>query len=170
MTGNKIRIHPNGVLFNSPRADQDIYSHKSNVMKSKAYIAFQRNSMNANTLNSIDVPLHAKKRKQMNLIFSEKSLRSAGGFIIKHVNRWIELLTTGDGTDWSEPRNMTEWTDTLVFDILGDLCFGRSFEIKESGPNPFKVIPHAIVDYVKFMYPVSEGYQFILKRKACAEK
>ncbi|ORX98375.1 cytochrome P450, partial [Clohesyomyces aquaticus] len=47
------------------------------------------------------------------------------------------------------------WTDRLMFDIMGDLAFGRSFEIKEPGPNPVKEISYHIVNYVRFFYPVS---------------
>ena len=38
---------------------------------------------------------------------------------------------------------------------MGDLNFGRSFDIKEPGTNPLKTIPHNIVEYMKFYYPVS---------------
>ncbi|KAK4107230.1 cytochrome P450 [Canariomyces notabilis] len=43
---------------------------------------------------------------------------------------------------------------TLVFDIMGDLCFGRSFDIKEPGENPLKAVPHFIAEYMKFYYPM----------------
>lgn len=38
---------------------------------------------------------------------------------------------------------------------MGDLSFGRSFDIKEPGPNPLKTIPHNIAAYMKFYHPVS---------------
>ncbi|KAI1475847.1 hypothetical protein F4774DRAFT_395527 [Daldinia eschscholtzii] len=44
--------------------------------------------------------------------------------------------------------------DALIFDIIGDLSFGKSFNIKEPGANPFKTIPHGIVEYVCFCYPI----------------
>lgn len=157
--GPTFRFQPNGILFNSPNAYRDIYGLKSNVKKSLFYTVWQRNAQDANTLNTVDVSLHAKKRKLLNLVFTQKSVRSAGAFINKHVNRWHELLITGDGKDWSEPRNMAEWNDCLVFDILGDLCFGKSFEIKEPGSNPLKTMPHSINSYMKFTYPVNNPIQ-----------
>ncbi len=41
-----------------------------------------------------------------------------------------------------------------MFDILCDLCFGRSLNIREPGENPFGGIPKAIHSYLKFTYPV----------------
>ena len=50
---------------------------------------------------------------------------------------------------------MADWANYLVFDILGDLCYAHSFDIKEPGPNELKFIPEFICDYLKFEYPVS---------------
>lgn len=75
----------------------------------------------------------------------------------KHIDRWNEILLEGtrDSQGWTEPKNMSVWCDYLVFDILGDLCFGKSFETKEPGENKLKAIPHLIAMYMKNYYPVS---------------
>lgn len=100
--------------------------------------------------------VHARKRRVLNSAFSENAIRSATAFVIKHVDRWNELLVEGNnGKEWTEPQNMSDLTDYLVFDIMGDLCFGKSFELKEPGKNPFKHMPHTIADFMQFMYPVS---------------
>lgn len=145
-------MNPTLVLFNTPKAYRDIYNYKANVKKDKTYDAWRRHEGDANTLNITDVATHARKRKLLNTVFTDGSIRSAAAFIIKHLDRWNEL--TVNGHDWSEPIELSKWTDCLVFDILGDLCFGKSFDIKEPGENPFKVIPEAIISFVKFWYPV----------------
>jgi cytochrome P450 len=98
--------------------------------------------------------MHAKRRRLLNLAFTEKSLRAAAVFMGDHTDRWNELLVKDCDTDWSEPLNFSDLTDSLVFDILSDVCYGRSFEIKEPSDNPIKAIPHAIVKTMQFMYPV----------------
>ena len=104
--------------------------------------------------------VHARKRRVLNSAFSEKAIRSAESFVIRHVDRWNELLIEGnDGKEWTEPQNMSDLTDYLVFDIMGDLAFGRSFEIKEPGENPFRHMPHSIADYMQFMFPVSRHFE-----------
>jgi len=101
-------------------------------------------------------------RKPLNSAFSDKSLRSAEPFISKNVNRWIELMLdaeeTKDTTEWATPKNLGgEWIDYFVFDILGDLCFGKSFETMEPGDNPLRQIPHIVGEYLQFMYPIANS-------------
>ena len=153
-SGPTVRIGPNAAIFQNPQAYRDIYGAKSNVQRSKNYEFWQRNGLDVNTLNTSDVALHHKKRRNLNLVFTEKSVRAAGVFINEHVNRWGDLLMGSESGEWSPPRNMSDWTDYLVFDILCDLCFGRSLNIKEPEDNKFKGIPKAIHAYLTFTYPV----------------
>lgn len=120
-------------------------------------MALQRKSNEHTTLNTIDVDEHARKRKLLNLCFTDKSLRAASGFIGRHVDRWNELMLEENSstTEWSAPVDFAEKVDTLVFDVMGDLSLGKSFDIKEPGDNPLRVIPHNIADYMRFYYPVS---------------
>jgi cytochrome P450 len=118
-------------------------------------MAWCRNDRDKNTINTIDITEHARKRKLLNISFTEKSVRAASEFTIRHVDRWNHLLVKDYGTDWSDAVNISVSVDRLVFDIMGDLCFGKSFDIKEPGENPLKTIPHDIAEYMRFYYPVS---------------
>ena len=55
----------------------------------------------------------------MNAAFSDKALRAAEPYIIQHADRWCELLLGAPGKEWTSPTNLAEWSDYLVFDILG---------------------------------------------------
>lgn len=143
-------------MFNSPTAYRAIYQTKANVKKGDFYAVAKRNSQDSNTLNSVDKLVHARKRRVLNSVFSEKAIRSAETFIIKHVDRWNEILLDGnDGKDWTKPFKFSDLADYLVFDIMGDLSFGTSFGLKEPGENPLRHMPHTIAEYMKFLYPVS---------------
>ncbi|KAJ3579322.1 hypothetical protein NPX13_g1243 [Xylaria arbuscula] len=150
--GNRIRPEPNTVLFRDAQAYADIYSMKSNVRRSHFYEAFKRNEHESTTLTTIDVAEHARRRKRLSQCFTERSVRASSKFIIKHVDRWIQLLTDDHGAEWSPPMDFSEKVDGLIFDIMGDLCFGRSFNIKEPGNNSLKSTPHNIASYMKFYY------------------
>lgn len=155
--GPTIRPAPDTVLFSDPRAYADIYGMKSNVRRSHFYTALKRKSNEHNTINTIDVAEHARKRKLLSLGFTEKSLRAASEFMYRHVDRWNELILEENNstTEWSATVDLAEKIDTLVFDIMGDLSLGKSFDIKEPGDNPLRVIPHNIAEYMRFWYPVS---------------
>lgn len=104
--------------------------------------------------------MHARKRRVINAAFSDKALRTADEISIRHINRWCELLggcsESKEETKWTESKNMTEWSDYLILDILTELSFGKSFETKEPGENPKKEFPHSVLRYLKLMYPVSQ--------------
>lgn len=91
----------------------------------------------------------------MNYAFSESALRSAEDFLHSNVDRWIELLgqLEKDG-EWTKTLNMCEWVNWLVFDILGDLCFGKSFDMKEPNSD-MKHVPEMMISFLELIHPVS---------------
>ncbi|KUJ07888.1 benzoate 4-monooxygenase cytochrome P450 [Mollisia scopiformis] len=156
--GPKIRVTPNTILFRDPAAYRDIYTQKANVQKAAFYEAWQKDKDDINTFNTRNKQAHSRRRKMLNQSFTEQSLRASQPFLIKHVDRWNELLVAETGDDqWSKPMNFADVSDTLVFDIMGDLCFGTSFDIKEREENPFKTMPHVVVQYMQFFYPLTRS-------------
>lgn len=153
--GSTFRYRPDGVVINTPAGLRAIYEAKANVKKGKYYEVYPRGPGEVNTLNVIDKVKHARKRRVLNHAFSENAMHSAEAFIIQNVDRWCELLIDGSHDDWTEPRNMSDCAEHLVFDILGDLCFGKNFGIKEPGENQFRSVPRMITTHVKLMHPVS---------------
>ncbi|OBT70493.1 hypothetical protein VE03_00294 [Pseudogymnoascus sp. 23342-1-I1] len=105
--------------------------------------------------------VHARKRRVLNSAFSEKAIRSAETFVVKHVDRWIDLIIDGndgnDGNEWTAPQNMSNLVGYLNFDIMGDLSFGTSFDLKEAGENRFRHMPHTTADFFRFMYPITQS-------------
>jgi cytochrome P450 len=160
--GSKFRAAPNVLLFNTPEAWHSIFDKKANVKKSGFYEAWLRNNNDLNTLSCTDVALHMKKRKLLNLAFTDQSLRAAGPFMSRHIDRWNEVLLGEERNEdgWSAPKDIGTWSDYLLFDLLGDLCFGTNFGTKEPGENKLKSIPSSIAEYMKLFYPVSMIYNY----------
>jgi hypothetical protein len=73
-----------------------------------------------------------------------------------NVDRWIELLGqqkhSGDG--WTLSIDMAHQITYLIFDVLGDLCFGRCFNMKEP-QSETRYIPGVLSGYLEIMQPVS---------------
>ncbi|GFF59802.1 isotrichodermin C-15 hydroxylase [Aspergillus udagawae] len=155
--GDVIRFRPDGLLFRTPQAYRDVFNAKANVKRAKFYDMMTRNKHDTSTITGTDPNLHAQKRRVLNTVFSEKSLRSMEPFLVKHVTRWCELLIDGDGTNWSTPRKMSEACDYLVLDVLCDLCFGQSVDTKEPGENEYRKIPHAIGSFLQVLYPLGHS-------------
>lgn len=160
--GDTIRVEPNTVLFKSPQAYNEIHGMKRNVRRGRFYEAFSKDG-EINTLIDIDVAGHAKKRKLLNLCFTDKLVRAATNFVIEHVDQWHELIGEEIGSDeWSHSINFSDRIDNVIFDIMGDLSFGCSYGTKEPGENLLKSIPHSISKAMEFYYPVSSHLGFIL--------
>ncbi|KAJ8121710.1 hypothetical protein ONZ43_g1908 [Nemania bipapillata] len=127
---------------------------KANVRRSPFYTALKRNRNENTTIDTVDVAEHAQKRKILNLCFNERSLSAACKFIADHVDRWNELMLDEINTnDWSSPIDLGKRIEELVFDVIGEISFGRSFNIKEPEENPLKQVPHCIENYMLFYYP-----------------
>jgi cytochrome P450 len=167
--GPRVRPTPDSVVFCDPGAYADIYSSTSNVRRSRLYTAYKRNEKEHTTFNTVDVKEHARRRKLLSLCFTEKSLQAAMHFVISHVDRWIEIIAGDICPDfgWSETVDLSTMLDALILDILGDLCFGRSFNIKEPWDNPLKLIPHSTSEYMRFYYPVSPTSRMLNLLSTC---
>ena len=145
-------------MTNSPSAHQAIYSAKANVMKGEYYHIWPKTEGELNTWNVTDRAKHVWKRRVLSNAFSDRAVRSAEQYIIRHVDRSCELLLHNAGNSWSKPRNIAPWSEFLVFDILTDLCFGKSFEVKEPRENELKDIPNQLTAIVAFLHTVYPLY------------
>lgn len=126
------------------------------MKKNVFYQIWPKTPDHINVWSATSVPVHARKRRVINYAFSESALRSAEVFVHNNVDRWLELLghSTGKGAEWSKSIDMADQVTYLVFDILGDLCFGKCFDMKE--PNSkMRHIPDIMIDFIGLMQPVS---------------
>lgn len=64
-------------------------------------------------------------------------------YILSNVRTFCEKLgakptlveKTGVKGEWSVAQNMADWANYLTFDVMGDLCFGKAFEMLEHEEN-----------------------------------
>ncbi|KAI3329192.1 cytochrome P450 [Xylariaceae sp. AK1471] len=153
--GPNFRIAPNSVLINTPTGLKAIYTNNANVEKAEYYKVYPRHVGAVTTWNCIDKTVHARKRRVLNNAFSDKALRSAEPFIHENIDRWCELLEQKiGGRQWSKSLNMADWANYLVFDILGDLCFGKCFDMKEPSSN-LRGVPGLMVSFLELMHPIA---------------
>ncbi len=84
------------------------------------------------THNEVNKERHARKRRVLSHAFSDKALKAMEEHILDHIEAFCAQL--GSTT---EPQNMAQLCDYLTFDVLGDLCFGKSFEMQHKPDNRF---------------------------------
>lgn len=145
--------------MNTPTGLKEIYNPKANVGKGDYYGVYPRSPDAVTTWNTTSKETHNRKRRVMNNAFSDKALRNAEPFVHANLNRWCDLIKgeidkNQDDGEWSGSLDMADWTSHLVFDILGDLCFGQSFDMKEHG-SELRYVPNLMIEFMATTHPVS---------------
>jgi cytochrome P450 len=139
--GKIVRYGPNSVSFNSNTALREIYGFKSNVRKAEFYDAFVHPA--ANTHNSRDRDVHARKRRVLAQAFSDSAMKQMERYLLGNIRTFCEQIGGGsnlaESKGWSVPKNMTDWCNYLAMDILGDLCFGKAFHMLEMPDNRYAI-------------------------------
>ncbi|KAL6705468.1 hypothetical protein ACN47E_006733 [Coniothyrium glycines] len=153
--GSEFRYRPDAVCINTPTAYRTIFGPRGNVKKSTYYQLWPRTVDAVNTWNATDINVHARKRRVLNYAFSENALKEAETFIHRNVDRWLELLGEHKYTDDAsgDPVDMADQVTYLVFDILGDLCFGKCFDMKER-ESKLRHVPEMMISFVELINPI----------------
>ena len=152
--GTTFRYRPDAVLVNTPTAFKTIFGPKGNVKKSDDYYRIWPKTVDVkSTWNVTDIHEHARKRRVLNYAFSEKALRAAEPYVHANADRWLDIFEQ-QGQNGKKSFNMAHEVNYLVFDILGDLSFGKSFGMKEVD-SKVKNIPEILAEFLALMNPVS---------------
>jgi len=139
--GTFVRYGPNTLSINDPTALKAIYGHKANVRKSDFYLAFRAAPDVFSTHTAIDRYAHARKRRVMSHAFSDTALKGLEDYVLVHVREYVEKLAGADKaemktyTGWTQGRDVSTWSSYLGFDVMGDLCFGKSFGMLGQHPE-----------------------------------
>ncbi|OQU97786.1 hypothetical protein CLAIMM_03671 [Cladophialophora immunda] len=154
--GPVVRLSPNLVSFNTAEAVQAIYlSGRANVEKGWWYNFVYAVEQNWTVFSSIDKNMHAKKRRLMSHAFSDNAVRGAEELIVKNISQWTDIfdkqIDQSTGKDgWSTAINMSSWSNYLALDILGDLCFGKPFQVLTS--DAFRFVLDLIPAFSGMLY------------------
>ncbi|KAH8805807.1 cytochrome P450 [Xylogone sp. PMI_703] len=147
--GPVYRYGPNSLSFNTNTALKTIYGHGANVQKSQFYSVFPPTKDTFNTHSSINKRAHGRKRRVLSHAFSDSALKSMEKYILANIRLFCSKLEDKrspfdnnalaekpkERGGWSSPRNMAKWCNYLTFDVMGDLCFGKAFEMLDREEN-----------------------------------
>ncbi|KAL6719675.1 hypothetical protein ACLMJK_001596 [Lecanora helva] len=150
--GQFVRFGPNRIAINSNTALRDIYGFQANVQKSPIYGILAEFMGGFNVHLSINKEQHAFKKRVMSHAFSDHAMAGMEDHIISIVDKFTRKVTEGASTQeeailsnekpqtnkrWSKAKNMADWSDYLTFDIMGTLCFGKSFGMLDTDTNRY---------------------------------
>ncbi|KAL5120168.1 hypothetical protein ACEQ8H_001994 [Pleosporales sp. CAS-2024a] len=143
--GAYVRLGPNLLSVNTATGLKTIYGFRSNVRKASFYEAFPSTPKAVSVHSAIDKMQHARKRRVMAHAFSDSAIKNLEKYILANVRVACEILgRKSDGgaegeKGWNTQWNAAHWCEWLVFDIMGDLVFGKAFGMLESPRNRFAI-------------------------------
>lgn len=169
-----VRIAPNSLSINTISALEEIYANRKANVKKTAWYTFaaaagDSGSGAQSTHTEIDRERHAFRRRVLNHAFSDSAIRSADTFVLANIRTWCKHLAQGAPPgEWTREKNMDEWCTYLAYDIMGDLVFGKRFNVMENDEH--RQVPAISMSALRFIYPVCalpllprrESYHFIL--------
>lgn len=155
--GPTVRIAPNRLSFNTATAFGSIYDAKANVKQGALYKTFIASNGGRVDLLDSEGQVHSRKRRIISRAFSEKGLRLKENAVIAHQKTWLEQVTkalqdSGDQESgsidgmWTESINVSEWLPYLTTDIVGEVGFGKNFELTTN--NRFRFLPQTFSGFV----------------------
>ncbi|KAJ5813757.1 uncharacterized protein N7503_000507 [Penicillium pulvis] len=120
--GDYVRIGPTELSISDPAAVKLIYSSQAKTQKGPWYNCIEpRVSLQTDR----DKASHARRRKTWDQGFSSQALRDYEPRVVHYTAQLMQAIEKG----LNEPMNMTKWFNLYSIDVMGDLSFGRSFDM-----------------------------------------
>lgn len=133
-----MRVAPNFVSVNSAQGLHDIYGHGKRLRKADFYNAFPAIKGVYNTHNVIDKVVHGRKRRVLSQALSDNALKEMEDVILLHVRQLCAVMA-GETEEKTAAAangmvfNVGDLFSYLTYDVMGELCFGKSFDMLISG-------------------------------------
>ncbi|KAF3402577.1 hypothetical protein DPV78_004756 [Talaromyces pinophilus] len=128
--GDYVRVGPRELSIKDPRGLPFIYGPASQTTKGPFYDGAQPYISVHSTRDKKD---HARRRKAWDRGFSSKSLRDYEERVTKYAAQLLSVVADNVG----QPIEMSRWFNYYSFDIIGDLTFGKSFDMLITGKDAY---------------------------------
>ncbi|KAF4303186.1 hypothetical protein GTA08_BOTSDO09318 [Botryosphaeria dothidea] len=144
--GPVVRIAPDELSYAKASAWRDIYGERSGTEMAKALdgrgIAPTHYDGDHSILQAPTPETHRRLRRLLQPAFTESAMLNEEPLIRKNVNNLMRILRT-HARNGSDPVDLTRLFVEAVFDVLGDLGFGESFNTLDGGAEGQAIVTQA---------------------------
>ncbi|KAH6879524.1 benzoate 4-monooxygenase cytochrome P450 [Thelonectria olida] len=123
--GDYVRVGPSELSIADPKAFRMIHSNNSPCVKGPWYNVLQPMVSLQMIRNKQE---HSRRRKIWDKALNTKALRDYEPRVTLYTSQLLSQVEKMEG----KPFNVTKWFNFYTFDIMGDLAFGRSFDMLKS--------------------------------------
>ncbi|KAJ5657906.1 uncharacterized protein N7484_001555 [Penicillium longicatenatum] len=141
--GDIVRFAPNALTFNTHTGLDTIYGVRANVVKSEGYSSLSASRQTPNTLTATDKATHGFKRRILAQVFSTEGIKAIEERLLVNIRDFVDLVgQKGDeygevkndhdserDHGWSNTKHLAPMCDWMTFDVIGDLCYGKDFDM-----------------------------------------
>ena len=127
--GPVVRIAPNTLSFNSAEGFKDIYGFRPDhlrLKKDRRTYVLPYNGAD-HIASAVDDVTHARHRRLLSHVFSERELKMQEGLIRGLVDTMMSKLKAKVWDGEGDAVDMRDWMNFITFDITSDLMFGEPF-------------------------------------------
>ncbi|KAJ6012324.1 hypothetical protein N7522_002679 [Penicillium canescens] len=128
--GDYVRTGPTELSIADPAAVQAIYGNQSKATKGPWYTLLDPRVCLSFTRDKQE---HARRRKVWDHGFSTKAIRAYEPVVAKYAQQLVEIVER----DLASPIDMTRWFSYYAFDVMGNLAFGKSFNMISEGKETY---------------------------------
>jgi cytochrome P450 len=139
--GPVVRFGPNRISFCKASALQPVYGARANTRKSDWYRIWEMLFGAASTATIIDRKVHAKRKRILQIGFSERALGDLEPVLLQNVNEFCEILLDEstkhavDAKGWGPVKDLSRMVGFLTFDTMGEMIFSKSFGMQRGSIN-----------------------------------
>ncbi|EMR82811.1 putative benzoate 4-monooxygenase cytochrome protein [Botrytis cinerea BcDW1] len=128
--GSIVRVSPTEVHVSDIAATKKIHNVKSSFKKSQWYKSFTPPTV-LNVFNTTEIGHHRHLRRLLSSPMSESSLRP----VEVYIRRNMDLAVKGISEEMAKrgAADIFKWWMFMATDVIGELSFGESFKMLESG-------------------------------------
>ncbi|KAF5024608.1 hypothetical protein F66182_3371 [Fusarium sp. NRRL 66182] len=152
--GDFVRIGPTELSIIDPKAVDAIYSARSPCTKGPFYnLLHPRISLHMTR----DRKEHQVRRKVWDRAFSSKALRDYEPRVTEYTSQLLDRLSELQG----RAVNASDWFNFYSFDVMGDLAFGKSFNMLRGGVKHYfmnalheSMTLNGYLSHIPWIYPL----------------
>ncbi|OAG01780.1 cytochrome P450 [Paraphaeosphaeria sporulosa] len=131
--GPVVRVAPNELHINDPRAWNDIYMRKDSEIRPPQWGMRPPGIESYNVISGVGSD-HGRFRKALGMAFSEEAVKEYEPTVRSYFNKFTaridELIAKNKG---SAVVDMVKWSNFTTFDIIGELAWSKSYDCLDTG-------------------------------------
>ena len=107
---------------------------------------------------TVDRKEHAFKRRVNSKVLTSSAIKRLENTLLKNISTFCQkMLDDESESRWSKARDISKWASYLTSDIMGNVAFGRNWNVMESDENRkvVEALPEGVAGLLAVSYSLA---------------